>query len=301
MRCKFFEILAKEKEEIRRRIEEEKDVKVMQRLFLKLKELLKKKEYWTIRDVEVIIKKEFSVEYKRSRLYDLLRELGLKLSKPYILDVKRPDNAEEILAERREAVLQSLKAAGHGIKDFVIGFFDESSPQLSPNTARLWSFKKLKIKRVTTKQKERANIFGFYALNGNSVADFQERSKKENVIEFLRMVRAVNKEKTIVIIIDNFSSHRAEDTRKEAKKLGIHPVFLPTYSPDLNPIEYVWKSLRKRISGVFMESVEELKRFIKEGILHLFKNRGYAKGWIETFSFLFQKVFNSDFCNFLAE
>jgi hypothetical protein len=31
MRCKFFEILAKEKEEIRRRIEEEKDVKVMQR------------------------------------------------------------------------------------------------------------------------------------------------------------------------------------------------------------------------------------------------------------------------------
>jgi transposase len=34
MRCKFFEILAKEKEEIRRRIEEEKDVKVMLRLFL---------------------------------------------------------------------------------------------------------------------------------------------------------------------------------------------------------------------------------------------------------------------------
>jgi Transposase and inactivated derivatives len=191
----------------------------------KLKELLKKKEYWTIREVEAIIKKEFSVEYKRSRLYDLLRELGLKLSKPYILDVKRPDNAEEILAERLEAVLQSLKAAGHGIKDFVIGFFDESSPQLSPNTARLWSFKKLKK----------------------------------------------------------------------------HLVFLPTYSPDLNPIEYVWKSLRKRISEVFMESVEELKRFIKVEIPKLFKNRGYAKGWIETFSFLFQKIFNPNFCNFLAE
>jgi transposase len=34
MRCKFFEILAGEKEEIRRRIKEEKDVKVIQRLFL---------------------------------------------------------------------------------------------------------------------------------------------------------------------------------------------------------------------------------------------------------------------------
>ena len=76
------------------------------------------------------------------------------------------------------------------------------------------------------------------------------------------MVRAENKEKPIVIIIDNFSSHKAEDTRKEAKKLGIHLVFLPTYYPDLNFIEFVWKSLKKRISEVFMESVEDLKRFI---------------------------------------
>jgi putative transposase len=103
----------------------------------------------------------------------------------------------------------------------------------------------LKIKRITTKQKERANTFGFYALNGNSVAYFHERSKKENIIDFLRMVRAANKEKPIVIIIDNFSSHKAEDTRKEAKKHGIHLVFLSTYSPDLNPIEYVWKSVKK--------------------------------------------------------
>lgn len=133
------------------------------------------------------------------------------------------------------------------------------------------------------------------------MADFQERSKKENVIEFLRMVRAANKEKPIVIIIDKFSSHKAKDTRKEAKKLGIHLVFLPTYSPDLNPIEYLWKSVKKRISEVFMESVEARKRFIKEEIPNLFKNRGYAKGWIEKFSFLFQKIFNPDFCNFLAE
>ena len=66
--------------------------------------------------------------------------------------------------------------------DIIIGFFDESSPQLSPNTARLWSFKKLKLKRITTKQKKRANTFGFYAINGNNVVCFQEKSKKENVI-----------------------------------------------------------------------------------------------------------------------
>ena len=50
--------------------------------------------------IGVLIKAKFGVEYEKSRLYELLKELGLKLSKPYIFDVKRPGNAEEILGER---------------------------------------------------------------------------------------------------------------------------------------------------------------------------------------------------------
>jgi hypothetical protein len=50
-----------------------------------------------------------------------------------------------------------------------------------------------------------------------------------------------------------------------------------------------------------MESVEARKRFIKEEIPNLFKNRGYAKGWIKKFSSIFQKIFNLDFCNFLKK
>jgi len=58
-----------------------------------------------------------------------------------VLDMKRPGNAEEILAERLDEVLRALKEEGYELKDITIGFFDESSPQLSPNTVRLWSFK----------------------------------------------------------------------------------------------------------------------------------------------------------------
>jgi len=267
----------------------------------RLKEMLNQKDYWTIKEIQRLIRDEFGVEYKKSRLYELLRELGLKLSKPYIFDVKRPGNAEEILGERLEEVLKILKKAGYELEDIIIGFFDASSPQLSPNTARLWSFKKAKIRRITTRQRKRANTFGFYTLNGNSVVSFQERSKKENVIEVLRMIKEENGEKPIVMIIDNFSSHRAEAVQKEAEKLGIHLVFLPPYSPDLNPIEFVWKSLKKLISEVFIGSVDELKSFIKEKIPILFRNRGYAKGWFEKFSPVFQKIFGTHFCNLLAE
>ncbi|MFZ2071794.1 MAG: transposase [Halobacteriota archaeon] len=61
----------------------------------------------------------------------------------------------------------------------------------------------------------------------------------------MRDIRGENGENPIVIIIDNFSSHRAGDVLKEAEKLGIYLVFLPPYSPDLNPIEFVWKSLKR--------------------------------------------------------
>ena len=107
--------------------------------------------------------------------------------------------------------------------------------------------------------------------------------------------------KPIVMIIDNFSSHRAEAVRKEAEKLGIHLVFLLPSSPDLNPIEFVWESLKKLISEVFIRSVDELKSFIKKKIPILFRNRGYAKGWFEKFSPVFQKIFGTHFCNLLAE
>jgi hypothetical protein len=66
----------------------------------------------------------------------------------------------------------------------IVGFLDESSPQTTANTQRLLSFLKPKICKNTTKYK--ANAFGFYALNGASVIDFKEHSKKEDICDFFQ-------------------------------------------------------------------------------------------------------------------
>lgn len=64
------------------------------------------------------------------------------------------------------------------------------------------------MKKNTTKMK--ANTFGFYAINGESVVDFKENSKKESVCEFLEEIRNRDPHKTIVIVLDNFRSHHAK-------------------------------------------------------------------------------------------
>jgi len=99
------------------------------------------------------------------------------------------------------------------------------------------SFNKPRIFKNTSKL--RANTFGFYALNGTSVVDFMQNSKKESVCQFLTRIRDSNPKEKVVIILDRFPSHRAGDTIKCAERLGFRLVFLPPYSPDLNPIEYI--------------------------------------------------------------
>lgn len=163
----------------------------------------------------------------------------------------------------------------------VIGFFDETSPQTTSNTQRLWSFTKPIIYKNTTRI--RANSFGFFALNGNSVIDFKENSKMESVCEFLGKIRTNNPGKRIVVILDNFRSHRANVTIEFAKENQIELVYLPPYSPDLNPIEFIWKSIKRVISREFIVDLDHMTDIIRINFQSLSSQLSFAKRWIEKF------------------
>lgn len=162
-----------------------------------------------------------------------------------------------------------------------MGFLDESSPQTTANTQRLLSFQKPVVYKNTTKYK--ANAFGFYALNGTPVIDFKEHSKKEDVCDFFREIRFRNPEKEIVVILDNFRSHRAKDSVKCAQECGIKLIFLPPYSPDLNPIEFIWKSIKRVISHTFIRDLDHLREIILENFLNYASRLSFAERWIEKF------------------
>ena len=52
-----------------------------------------------------------------------------------------------------------------------------------------------------------------------------------------------------VVIMDNLSSHKRPAIRQAIRAAGARLIFLPPYSPDLNPIEHKWaqaKALRKQ-------------------------------------------------------
>jgi putative transposase len=165
--------------------------------------------------------------------------------------------------------------------DTVIGFLDETAPQTTANTQRLWSFGKPTICKNTSKL--RANTFGFYALNGNSIIDFEPNSKKESVCDFLKLIWIANAGKNIVMILDNFPSHKAKIARQHAEDYGINLIYLPPYSPNLNPIEFIWKSIKREISCVFIHDVDHLKNLIKAKFYEFASRRSFASNWIDVF------------------
>lgn len=240
-----------------------------------LKELLKIKENWMTNEVMGLIKRKFGVSYSSRQVSRILRSFSMHYSKPYPEDYRRPANAKEILKERLTDALKNKKG------QCVIGFFDEASPQTTDNKQRFWSFNKSRIVKNTTKYK--ANTFGFYSINGKAVVDFKENSKKQSVCEFLRKIRKKNPIKTIIPILDNFPSHKAEETMKHAKSLDIILVFLPPHSPDLNPIEQIWRCIRKRLSQIFANSRYSFLETIRTIFCRLAKKSSFMKNWLEEF------------------
>ena len=50
-----------------------------------------------------------------------------------------------------------------------------------------------------------------------------------------------------VIVLDNASFHHSPTTLQLVTDAGFHLLFLPAYSPDLNPIEHFWATLKTRL------------------------------------------------------
>lgn len=136
----------------------------------------------------------------------------------------------------------------------------------------------------------KANAFAFYSINGNNLIDFMESSKAENVCEFLAKIVEQNPRKRIILVLDNSKSHHADKTVRKARELKITLVFLPPYSPDLNPVEFVWKTIKREVSVRFIQSKEHLRNIIKKEFMKVEKSLSFAKKWMETFSLQIKSV-----------
>ena len=86
-----------------------------------------------------------------------------------------------------------------------------------------------------------------------------------------------------IVILDNLGSHRSKAVRQLIRSVGARILFLPKYSPDLNPIEQVFAKLKhllrkaaaRTVDGVCTAVADALDAFTPQECANYLKNSGY--------------------------
>ena len=211
----------------------------------------------------------------------LRRDFNAKFSKPYPRDYRQNPYYKQsfnlkIYAKIKKYDLEydpetnTIKNKKTG-KPFYIFSFDEASNQFKTNNTKVWSLFKPEIEKVTDTLK--CKVAGSYSLTSDGTNDlfFMENSKKETIVECLESLRSKNPEGTIMLLIDNFPSHKSTLVKEKAKELNIILCYLPPYSPQLQPIERIWKDIKKHISQYKINKIEDYKNLDKNETTNILK------------------------------
>lgn len=134
----------------------------------------------------------------------------------------------------------------------------------------LWSFARIFVRAASGRQ--RFNVLGawnavtrqFVAVTNTTVVN------TETMCELLLKIAGLALTGPITFVLDNARYQRNAAVQAAAESLGITLLFLPSYSPNLNLIERLWKFIKRRaIYGRYHPSFAEFRATIEQTIAEL--------------------------------
>lgn len=214
--------------------------------------------------VVAFIQNTCGVSYTVDGVSKLLHRLGFVYKQVIGIPGKLNKEKQEAFVKEYQELKENKK------EDEVILFSDGVHPTHNLHKTKAW-IKKGEEKQVRTNTgRGRLNINGALDLETMRVtAHFSETINAETTMELFDKIQLVYKDKTtIYLIIDNATYYKNKDVKAYLARedCRIKLIFLPSYSPNLNYIERLWKYMKKYIIGVKYR--EKFKEF--ESDIHYF-------------------------------
>jgi len=236
---------------------------------ISLRKELKTRLFETAQEVCELVKEKFEVEYTPPGMCDLLHRIGFVYKKTKQIPMKVDEAAQTEFIELFEQ-LQTEKEA-----DEVHYFIDAVHPTLNSETSYGWIEKGTEHQVLSNSGRTRMNLLG--ALNPNEITEIITKEYKtidcEAAKDFLEELGKRNpKARKIRIFTDNASYFKKLITDNLIADQRIEIIWLPTYAPNLNLIERLWKFMKKKVlknrfygtAKYFREKVEEFFRNIED-------------------------------------
>lgn len=128
-------------------------------------------------------------------------------------------------------------------------YIDESGIEIGLCKDRGWGKKSQKlIGKKSGKYYERTNIIAGYS-NKRSIAPMVFKGSCNTILFEKWIEKFLIKELKAgqIVIMDNASFHKSQRARMLIESAGCRLIFLPPYSPDMNPIEKFWANMKRWI------------------------------------------------------
>jgi len=126
-------------------------------------------------------------------------------------------------------------------------FMDAAHFILQPFLCSLWCFTRIFIK--ASSGRNRINVLGTVNAITKEVLTLCNTTyiSADVIVEFLKILKSHYNDLPIKIILDNARYQHCKLVEEAANRMGITLLFLPSYSPNLNIIERLWKFTKKSI------------------------------------------------------
>ena len=164
-----------------------------------------------------------------------------------LLGKRDPQKRSDYLERFRELYEQVIRG------EVVLIYVDESHFHRDLEVGYTWGRIGQRVWRVSDcpPLADRINWYGAYNFSDGQCLIWNEGNcNKEHTVAFLHRLEdwidAAGRR--VVVIWDGAPWHKAKLVRDAAAELGIELLALPSYSPDLNPIEGLWKWMREEVT-----------------------------------------------------
>ncbi len=204
----------------------------------------------TAHDAARRIEELTGVRRKVSRVRNFLRDdLGMKCLKVAPIPVPPKKTVEEHARTQADFLKDGARTEVGGARGGkrAVYFVDASHFVLASFLGWVWCFVRLYVRAASGRQ--RYNVLG--ALNAVTHELVTEINTTyitaTSVCALLRTIASRGMSVPVTLVLDNARYQRCALVTGTAKELGIELLFLPSYSPNLNLIERLWKFVKKEV------------------------------------------------------
>ena len=202
---------------------------------------------WTSKLLCEALFKKFGVRLSKASMCRLLNQLGLSPQRPLWRAWQQDPTAVEKWLKEEFPLIQRMAKKAKG----EIWFGDEAGVRSDFHHGTTWARRGQTPVVKTTGGRFGLNLIS--AVNRKGAMRFtcvRGRVNAGVIVEFMRRLLSTT-DKPVFLILDWHPAHKAAKVRAFVEKHNdrLHVFYLPGYSPDLNPDEWVWRSLKVHGTG----------------------------------------------------